>query len=370
MEMKKILTGTMAFAAVLGGCTDIERDKTGGIVPATDDRLYILNEGQMGLNNATIDFYDFSDGSYTSDAFTAANPDVAFELGDTGNDIAIHDGKLWAVINGSGLVEIMDAATLKHIKYIEIPTPRDIAFCGDYAYVTSWSGAYYGGENRLGAVYRIDINSLSEAGSIDVGYQPEGIAAAEGKIYVANSGGVTDGYDNRLSIIDADSFTLERNVEIAANICDIAVDGRGMLWISSPGDYMSVHSGIYTFNPTTGKVAGKDIRVSSMYSNGSLIYILGNENEWDYTPGSGMFVLTVIDQEGGTVARTILDQSGAAEIEVPYGIWASNDGGTIFISDSGDYINPGTVYMLDSSLKLVRTFSAGVNPGHFAFLSL
>ena len=220
----------------------------------------------------------------------------------------------------------------------------------------------------MGAVYRIDINSLSEAGSIDVGYQPEGIAVAEGKIYVANSGGVTDGYDNRLSIIDADSFTLERNVEIAANICDIAVDGRGMLWISSPGDYMSVHSGIYTFNPTTGKVAGKDIRVSSMYSNGSLIYILGNENEWDYTPGSGMFVLTVIDQEGGTVARTILDQSGAAEIEVPYGIWASADGETIFISDSGDYINPGTVYMLDSSLNLVRTFSAGVIPGHFAFL--
>ena len=341
MEMKKILTGTMAFAAVLGGCTDIERDKTGGIVPATDDRLYILNEGQMGLNNATIDFYDFSDGSYTSDAFTAANPDVAFELGNTGNDIAIHDGKLWAVINGSGLVEIMDAATLKHI---------------------------YGGENRLGAVYRIDINSLSEAGSIDVGYQPEGIAAAEGKIYVANSGGVTDGYDNRLSIIDADSFTLERNVEIAANICDIAVDGRGMIWISSPGDYVSVHSGIYIFNPKSETVSSKDIRVSSMYSNGSLIYILGNENEWDYTPGSGMFVLTVIDQEGGTVARTILDQSGAAEIEVPYGIWASNDGGTIFISDSGDYINPGTVYMLDSTLKLVRTFSAGVNPGHFAFL--
>ena len=66
MEMKKILAGTMAFAAVLGGCTDIERDKTGGIVPATGDRLYILNEGQMGLNNATIDFYDFSDGSYST----------------------------------------------------------------------------------------------------------------------------------------------------------------------------------------------------------------------------------------------------------------------------------------------------------------
>ncbi len=366
--MRKILAATSISAAILTGCSDLGHDTLPDIPPATGDRLYILNEGQMGMNNASIDFYDFADGTYTRDAFASANPDVALGLGDTGNDLAVYGGRLWAVLNGSDLVEVMDATTLEHIGTVKIPSGRDIAFSGGYAYITSWAGAYYGGESRPGAVYKVNADDLSVSGKIDAGYQPEGIAVADGKIYVANSGGVTDGYDNRLSIIDEASFTLERNVEIAANICDIAVDGRGMIWISSPGDYVSVHSGIYIFDPESETVSSKDIRVSSMYSNGSLVYILGNEKEWDYTPGSGIYMLTVIDPAGGTVTRTVLDTSGAAAAEVPYGIWASADGETIFISDSGDYINPGTVYMLDSSLNLVRTFSAGVIPGHFAFL--
>ena len=41
----------------------------------------------------------------------------------------------------------------------------------------------------------------------------------------------------------------------------------------------------------------------------------------------------------------------------------------IFIADAGDYINPGTVYMLDSGLGLMQSFSAGVIPGHFALFS-
>ena len=366
--MRKILAATSISAAILTGCSDLGNETLPAIPPASGDRLYILNEGQMGMNNASIDFYDFTDGTYIRDAFAAVNPDVALNLGDTGNDLAVYGGRLWAVLNGSDLVEVMDAVTLEHIGTVKIPSCRDIAFSEGYAYITSWAGAYYGGESRPGAVYKVNADDLSVSGKIDAGYQPEGIAVADGKIYVANSGGVTDGYDNRLSIIDEASFTLERNVEIAANICDIAVDGRGMIWISSPGDYVSVHSDIYIFDPKSETVSSKDIRVSSMYSNGSLVYILGNEKEWDYTPGSGIYMLTVIDPAGGTVTRAVLDTSGAAAAEVPYGIWASADGETIFISDSGDYINPGTVYMLDSSLNLVRTFSAGVIPGHFAFL--
>lgn len=375
MKMKKIITATLLSAGITAGCSDIGRDSLPDIPPAGSDRLYILNEGKMGMNNASIDFYDFADGSYTSDAFPAANPDVALELGDTGNDIGIYDGKLWAVLNGSDLVEVMDAITMEHIATVDIPSGRDITFSGGCAYITSWAGAYYGGELRNGAVYRVDTDDLSISGSVDVGYQPEGIAAVDGKIYVANSGGVTDGYDNRLSIIDEKSFTLERNVEIAVNICDIVSDGNGRLWISSPGDYYSVHSGIHIFDTATGSILAPpdwldDVRVSSICSSGSHIWVIGNENEWDYTPGSGRYIIYNIDTEEMSIARTELAETGAAAAEVPYGIWVSADGDSIFISDSGDYINPGTIFALDRELSLTGRFSAGVNPGHFAFLSM
>lgn len=375
---------TVSFSS----CTDHVQPVVSHPEPADSDRLYILNEGQMGMNNASIDFYSFDDGTYFTDAFTAANPDVALGLGDTGNDIAVHDGKLWAVLNGSGIVEVMDAYTMDHIASIAVPGCRDIAFGGDYAYVTSWAGAYYGGEDRLGAVYRLDTGTLKVKDRTDAGYQPEGIAVADGKIYVANSGGIAGSsggsYDNRLIVMDEASFTAEKEVQVADNIQDIVADGNGKLWISSPGDYSTVHSGIYVYDPETGLVtvpgASEDaedsggtgnaggIRVSSMtYSDGKL-WVLGNENEWDFTPGSGQYILYTVDCATMQVSEHRLQETGAAAAKVPYGVWVSS-GTRIFIADAGDYINPGTVYMLDSGLGLMQSFSAGVIPGHFALFS-
>lgn len=353
-----------------------------GVLPEPGElgRLYILNEGVMGMGNSSIDFYDFADGTYVTDAFPAANPDVPFGLGDTGNDLAVYGGKLWAVMNGSDLVEVMDALTIEHIRAIDVPACRDIAFSGRYAYVTSWAGNVSDDGDRTGMVYRIDINSLSIAGTVEVGYQPEDIAALDGKIYVANSGGMTDGYDNRLSIIDEESFSLERTVEIAANICDIAPDAYGRLWISSSGDYYSVHSGIYVYDTVSGTVLKpesganilpewiNDIRVSSMYSTGSHLWVLGNENEWDYTAGAGKYCLYTIDCQALTMTRTELSRTGAESIYNPYGIWVSPDEKTIAITDAASYTEPGYILFLDANLNFVSSFQTGFLPGHFAVL--
>lgn len=353
-----------------------------GVLPEPGElgRLYILNEGVMGMNNSSIDFYDFADGTYVTDAFPAANPDVTLGLGDTGNDLAVYGGKLWAVMNGSDLVEVMDASTMEHIRAIDVPACRDIAFSGSYAYVTSWAGNVSDDGDRTGMVYRIDINSLSIAGTVEVGYQPEDIAVLDGKIYVANSGGMTDGYDNRLSIIDEESFSLERTVEIAANICDIAPDAYGRLWISSPGDYYSVHSGIYVYDIASGTVLKtepganilpewiNDIRVSSMYSTGSHLWVLGNENEWDYTAGAGKHCLYTIDCQALTMTRTELSRTGAESIYNPYGIWVSPDEKTIAITDAASYTEPGYILFLDANLNFVSSFQTGFLPGHFSVL--
>lgn len=353
-----------------------------GVLPEPGElgRLYILNEGARGMGNSSIDFYDFADGTYVTDAFPAANPDVTLGLGDTGNDLAVYGGKLWAVMNGSNLVEVMDASTMEHIRAIDVPACRDIAFSGRYAYVTSWAGNVSDDGDRTGMVYRIDINSLSIAGTVEVGYQPEDIAVLDGKIYVANSGGMTDGYDNRLSIIDEESFSLERAVEIAANICDIAPDAYGRLWISSPGDYYSVHSGIYVYDTVSGTVLKSepganilpewinDIRVSSMYSTGSHLWVLGNENEWDYTAGAGKYCLYTIDCQALTMTRTELSRTGAESISNPYGIWVSPDEKTIAITDAASYTEPGYILFLDANLNFVSSFQTGFLPGHFAVL--
>ena len=80
---------------------DTDRPGTGSALP---ERLYVLCEGLMGANQASIDYYDFSTGSYLRNAYVEANPNVVLELGDVGNDLQCYGGSIWAVINGSNKV--------------------------------------------------------------------------------------------------------------------------------------------------------------------------------------------------------------------------------------------------------------------------
>ena len=86
--------------------------------------MYVLNEGNMGSNKASIDFVDFKNALYVRNMYAERNPTVIKELGDVGNDIQIYGSKLYAVINCSHKVEVMDAHTLIRIGQIDIPNCR------------------------------------------------------------------------------------------------------------------------------------------------------------------------------------------------------------------------------------------------------
>ena len=104
---------------LLAGCRGEEtvprpEDENVGKPEETELRgFYVLNEGNMGSNKATLDFYDFSTATYTRNIYGAANPDVPKELGDVGNDLQVYADKLWAVINCSNKIEVMDQTTAR-----------------------------------------------------------------------------------------------------------------------------------------------------------------------------------------------------------------------------------------------------------------
>ena len=97
--------------------------------------LYLLNEGNMGSNKCTLDFVDFEQGEYARNLYAERNPNVVKELGDVGNDIQIYGSRLYAVINCSHKVEVLDARTCRRIGQVDIPNCRYVAFDGGYAYV-------------------------------------------------------------------------------------------------------------------------------------------------------------------------------------------------------------------------------------------
>ena len=102
--------------------------------------FYLLNEGNMNSNKATIDLYNYKTGKYILDLFPKANPHEVMQMGDVGNDLQIYGTKLYCVLNASNKIDVMDKMNLKKIGQVNIPNCRYIQFHGDYAYVTSYVG--------------------------------------------------------------------------------------------------------------------------------------------------------------------------------------------------------------------------------------
>ena len=129
-------------------------------------------------------------------------------LGDVGNDLQSYGGKLYAVINCSHFVEVMDVRTARHITQISIPNCRYITFHKGYAYVSSYAGPVQIDPNaRLGYVAKIDTVTMQVMDTCTVGYQPEEMVAVGKKLYVANSGGYrVPNYDRTVSVLDLDSL--------------------------------------------------------------------------------------------------------------------------------------------------------------------
>ncbi len=354
--------------------------------PADLKKIFVLNEGQMGANNATLDFLRRSDGQYITGAFKKMNPSAAAGLGDVGNDIAIRGNEVWMVINNSGLVEVVSAADETEIAVIEIPTPRNVAFDEKYAYVSSWAGAFatYEGYNMVdsanpkGCVYRIDLSTKKLAGSVEVGYQPEGIACYDGKLYVANSGGISSqlpplyAYDNTVSVIDTKSFTVTGTVEVEVNPKNVYADGKGHIFVTTLGNYDDVHSGLYVFpaaNPDHVTRVERDFlkhtHVSCSFVLEDEAYCIGTENEFDFKAGH-IYTLWSYNAVKDKVTLYPVTFNN-----VPYGIGVvMEDMGLrmLLVGDAGDYFNPGTVscYRLYDAHDKVWSVTAGVCPGHFA----
>ena len=224
--MKKIfLLSTLCLLAIMSSCrddndNDIIGSNNSNVTEGSDQELsgfYLLNEGQMGANNSTLDYFDVKTGIYSSNIYAERNPNVIKELGDTGNDLKIYNGRLYAVMNGSHKVEIMTADSAKHIADVDVPNGRFICFDGNYAYVSSYVGASWDNGEVLGAVYKLDTQTATVVDSVLVGYQPEELAVVNGTLYVANSGGLHTGYDNTVSVIDLDHFTVTGEITVGIN---------------------------------------------------------------------------------------------------------------------------------------------------------
>ena len=382
--MKKI--ALLVFSAVLvaiASCTkenapeapfagiDVEVGEQSG----SFNKLYILNEGAFP-GASTLDLLDFKNKKYCADIFAQANPDVVQGLGNTANDMAVVDGKLWVALNASNQVAVLQLPSAKLERVIDVESPRYIAADGQYVYVTSYAAAVYGGEDMVpGKVYRIDKKNYQTA-TVEVGYQPEGLAVLKGKLYVANSGGYNWVHDNRISVIDLATFKLEKHIEAPMTNLFQMVATEDQIWVSSYGEStwtqdeasgewiqsVSAPQGLVSMTPNGQFTEWDGVHADKMCLCGNTLFCFGNAKEMEGGYEEWLYLINT-NLGGNTYQGVRFLGSGLECVGYPYGILVNPDNGDFYICDAS-FTSGSKVHCFSSSLQHKWTVDTGVGTGH------
>ncbi|TSJ37224.1 YncE family protein [Mucilaginibacter corticis] len=331
--------------------------------------MYVLNEGNMGSNKASLDFLDLQTGKYHQDIYEQANPTVVKGLGDVGNDLGVYGGKLYIVVNNSNKVEVVNANTVKRIGQVNIQNCRNIIFNNGKAYVSAFLGVVGDPKAPNGAVYEIDTATLQITRKVTVGRQPEELAIVNNKIYVANSGGYSPpNYERTLSVVDLNTFTEIKRIDVGINLEKVKPDAYGNLYVTSRGDYYTVPPDLFVIDTKTDAVK-KDFKmpVSNFYIKGDTAYMYAVA--FSYTTGQNTISYSMIDVKTETVINKQYITDGTnQQIKVPYGIAVNPLTGEVYVTDAKNYVTPGTLYSFGTDGKKKFSVTTGDIPGHFTFL--
>ena len=352
--------------------------------------MYLLNEGNMGSNKATIDYLDFCNGCYIRNIYGERNPNVVKELGDVGNDIQIYGNRLYAVINCSHKVEVMDARTCRRIGQVDIPNCRYICFHEGKAYVSSYVGPVSIDPNaQLGAVFEVDTATLEITRKVTVGYQPEELVVYNEHIYVVNSGGYrAPDYDSTMSVISLRDFRQVQKIPVCLNPHRLRKDQYNHLWITSRGDYKDVQPQLICFSPETNSqlsIANAPAASEMVIVGDSMYYYGSHWNEQTMSNTITYGVLNIKDslplagspmtlaswgafREGMGVGSSLITDGTEKNIKIPYGIQVNPYNGDIYVTDAKNYVSSGQLHCYSREGKRKWSVRTGDIPAHMCFV--
>lgn len=346
-------------------------------VPGPDTSIrgfYLVNEGNMGSNKCTLDYFDYFTGLYARNFYAERNPNVIKELGDVGNDIGIYGSKLYVVVNCSHKVEVLDSRTGTRLGQVNIPNCRYVRFYRGKAYVSSYVGpVLIDPDAPKGAVYEVDTTSLKVTRKVSVGYQPEEMEIVDDYMYVANSGGYrVPNYDNTVSVIQMVDFKQVQQIPVGINLHRLKKDRYNKLWVTSRGDYQSRPSRMYVLDKRRGynQMIVTDtlpFGVSNMVIRGDSLYFYSTE--WNNYTQSNTITYGIVDvRTKQLVSNNFITDGTEKEITIPYGIAVHPETGDILVTDAKNYVSSGTLYCFDRLGRKKWSVRTGDIPAHITFL--
>ncbi len=320
--------------------------------PVVIKGVYILNEGGFTKSNASLTVYVPDSNTVYPDVFSAANNR---SLGDVANDIVIHNNKAYIVVNNSHKIEIISTETHKSLGTIQVPgnSPFKIVILND-------SKGYFTNlyKNSVTAFNPTSYAIIKE--NIPVGLNPQGITAANGKIFVCNSG---YGFDSTVSVIDPNIDTVVATIKVGKSPADISVDSDGEIIVLCNG-YSDFSN---SSNDTPGSIFIIDPKSYTVTSTILLpLATYGHPNELAISnKGYGFTVVNSGILKFDTKSNSII--SSLFISKTSYSIAVDNVSERIYLGDARDFASNGKIYVYEKNAVLKDSITTGIIPGTIIF---
>ncbi len=239
-----------------------------------------------------------------------AIPGVDFVFGGTNSDVAVGEGGVWALGNGSSLLCI-DLQTATATGTVDVGGGANLVV----AFRTVWVATHgtFGPSATSGRVTRVNPATCKLLHSVHVPGDPTAVATGEGAVWVTTSEGLVrvDPRTNRTQLI-----------AIQGGKDDVAV-GEGAVWVLD-----NLRSTVTRIDPATGE-EGQQIQLS-----GNLNQVVAGEGKvWVLDAGAG--IVTPIDPTTDRPLSPIRVGTDPLDLSVGSGgAWVTDRDGTLWRIDA------------------------------------
>ncbi len=343
-------------------CTDNDPEPKGKY----SNGVFVINEGGFGNGNGEISFFDLDSNKVTNGIFGKNNllpTGQPRPLGDVIQSLTFYNEKGYIVVNNSNKLVVVDANTFQQTAEIALKQPRYMAINGSTGYVTEWVNNNYMKPPK-GRVAIIDLqsNTTVPADTITTnGFFPDKLVFLNNRLYVLNS------QENTVSILNTQTKTFEKKVEVGQSPAGIVVDKNNNLWILTSGeaDY-SNYPEVKTLQP--GKllkcsINGADLTIDNTFTfpafGGSDLLINGSKDKLYYSFKGQVFEQSIT--ASALTTQPWLNRSF-------YGMNIHPTTNELYGGVAPDFTNPGWMVRYNMTSKApIDSARVGIAPNGFAF---
>jgi YVTN family beta-propeller protein len=311
------------------------------------DGFFILNEGNFGTGNSSLDFFQ-RDSGLIRDVYARFNAGIS--PGDVLQSMNLIDDQFFLVVNNSGKIQVINPVTgIAGGSITGLVSPRYILSVGNNkAYVSDLFS---------GNISILNTQTLSVSGQISVGSWTERMVLNDNHVYVSLMG------RDKIWKIDPTTDEVIDSLDTGREPEGLLADDEGNLFVLSTGGFMEAFPEIRSIKTSDGSLTRQWI-IGDFGQYASDLAISPN----------GAWLYWLMDDGIYRMASDAAIPPDSPWISSPVGsFWYCldvdrNDTGEVLVGDAVDFTSQGKVMRYSPQGILLDSMATGVNPGAFFFV--